>query len=76
VICRDNQAQPKGLSRDTYLVGSAFILMSGVWAGRKCDIFDYLRREEKLVIQAPRVLSSGILLGSEVFNIEGEKLGK
>jgi hypothetical protein len=34
------------------------------------------RREEKLMIQAPRVLSSGTLLGSEVFNIEGEKLGK
>jgi hypothetical protein len=46
--------------------------MSGVWAGRKCYIFDYLRREEKLVIQGPRVLSSGILLGSEVFNIEGK----
>jgi PRC-barrel domain len=28
------------------------------------------------MIQAPRVLSSGTLLGSEVVNIEGEKLGK
>jgi sporulation protein YlmC with PRC-barrel domain len=28
------------------------------------------------MIQAPRVLSSGTLLGCEVFNREGEKLGK
>ena len=28
------------------------------------------------MIQAPRVLASRILLGSEVFNTEGEKLGK
>jgi PRC-barrel domain len=31
---------------------------------------------EKPMIQAPRVLSSGTLLGCEVVNIEGEKLGK
>ncbi len=28
------------------------------------------------MIQAPRVLASRTLLGSEVFNREGEKLGK
>jgi hypothetical protein len=39
-------------------------------------IFWMPKERREADVQAPRVLSSGILLGSEVFNIEGEKLGK